>query len=227
MEVDAALYRASGTGPIGIAAKVVSGLASLIGPPLSMAGTIADKVSDGLDVILESQDDDPVLGLHWTMVSAGGGGQVLRPGHLLVANTPQGSLPEDLNIVNDRLHAGGTPLTGVDFLVLRIECRTERDEYWLPELEELRVRAVDAYLQGQLETFNNLRITAISRAMTCPDHSRQDTVRLAKLVADRIDEVKQVGAVPREESGLARVLSSELPHHDEVHGMTLADLIDT
>ncbi|RDI24500.1 hypothetical protein [Lentzea flaviverrucosa] len=225
VEIDAALYRSSDTGPIGVAAKVVSGLTSLIGLPLGVVSTIADKVSDGLDVILDAQKEDPELGLHWTMVPDGGGGQSVRPGYLIVANTPQGTLPEDLTIKNDRLHGNGVPLEGVDFLVLRVECRAARDEYWLPELEELRVRAVDAYLNQQLETFENLRRTAIYIAMTCPDFSRHDRLRVAKVVTDRIDEVKLVGAVPSAESGLDQLTAADLPHIDEVRDLTLEDLL--
>ncbi|MGI5499054.1 hypothetical protein [Lentzea sp. CA-135723] len=226
VEVDAALYRASGDGPLGVAAKVVSGLAGLIGPPLTVAGMIADKVSDGLDSILEAQGDDPVLGLHWSMVADGGGNQTVRPGHIVVVNAPGGELLANLAIVDGRLQADGDLLTGVDYLVVRVETRTERDDFWLPEFEELRTRAAEAYLLNQLETFENLRTTAICRAYTTTDFSRTDGLRLAKLVADRIDEVKQLGAVPKVDRSIENLTSADLPTIEEIRGLGLAALLN-
>lgn len=52
VEVEAALYEASVDGPLGTAIELVSGLAALLGPPLSTAATVADKISDGLDAVL-------------------------------------------------------------------------------------------------------------------------------------------------------------------------------
>jgi hypothetical protein len=48
VELEAALYQASSNGPLGTAVELISGLASLMGPPLATAAAVADKVSDGL-----------------------------------------------------------------------------------------------------------------------------------------------------------------------------------
>jgi hypothetical protein len=48
----------------------------LVGPPLSTA----DKVSSGLECVLSATGDQPVPGLHRTLISPGGGGQLLQAG---------------------------------------------------------------------------------------------------------------------------------------------------
>ena len=49
VEIEVALYEADVEGPLHTAIDVVSGLASLMGPPLATAATVAEKISDGLE----------------------------------------------------------------------------------------------------------------------------------------------------------------------------------
>lgn len=112
VEVEAALYRASSGGPVETAVAIAGELASLIGPPLSTAAVVAEKVSAGLDAVLAKQGDDPVLGVHWSMSTQGGGGHVLRPGHLAVVNAAEHELPGPLRVVDGRLSGPDGLLTG-------------------------------------------------------------------------------------------------------------------
>ena len=74
VEIEAALYEATTGGPLGTAIELLAGLASLIGPPLATAASIAERVADGLDGVIAGSGAQPVLGLHTTMVAPGGGG---------------------------------------------------------------------------------------------------------------------------------------------------------
>ena len=67
-------------GPLHTAIDVVSGLASLMRPPLATAATIAEKISDGLDTVVSGSGEQPVLALHTTLVAPGGGGTRYAPG---------------------------------------------------------------------------------------------------------------------------------------------------
>ena len=100
VEVEAALYQASTTGPLVTALQIVGNFDALLAPPLSIAATIAGKVADGVDSVLGT--DQPVLGVHWAMVAPGGGGNVLRPGSLVVITKPRDALGGSLSIETPR-----------------------------------------------------------------------------------------------------------------------------
>jgi hypothetical protein len=228
VEVEAALYQATVAGPLATAVGLIGNLASLMGPPLAIAAGIADKVSDGLDAILQADGGQPVLGVHWTMVAPGGPGHKLQPGHLAVVNAPPQQLGQ-LVIADGRLAvssgAGQRPLTGVDYLVVRVECREERDDWRFPDLDELVRAAGLAAIEGHQDTFKARRTEAIARAWQSADLTPNDRKRVAKLVADEIDDARRLGAVPGKEQGLGpadRLLAPDAP---ELAQLRLEDLL--
>ncbi|WP_037309763.1 hypothetical protein [Amycolatopsis orientalis] len=225
VELEAGLYRATVAGPLAAAVEIGGKLASLIGPPLSMAADIADKISQGLGIVLDAQKEAPVLGLHHTLVSDGGGGQVLRSGSLVLINAQEHELPAGLRMENGRLRSDSGLLTGFDYLVLRVECRTEHDELRFPQLASLQQRAATEWLSGEVERFKQIRALAITEAVGSADLIARDRFRLAKYVADQIDLVKELGAVPQEDGGFDPVPARLLPDAEEVAKLTLDDLL--
>jgi hypothetical protein len=228
VEVEASLYKASTTGPLVTALQIVGELDVLLAPPLSLAATVAGKVGDGVDAVLGT--DQPVLGVHWSMVSPGGGGNVLRPGSLAVIGKPRGELGGTLSIQPNLglcLDDGRGPrqLADVDYLVLRIECRAERDDWKFPELDELIRQAAQAAVNGWDEPFDDARRAAISRAWTTPDLTHADRKRVAKLVAEEIDAVGKLRAAPGQT--FEAIAAERLPARDapELANLTLRDLL--
>jgi hypothetical protein len=226
VEVEAALYQATVEGPLGVAVDVLGSLAPLMGPPLSLAAAIADKVSDGLDQVLDATGNQPVLGLHWTMISPGGGGNVLRPGHLVLIGAPAPKLTGTPVISAGRLHLqparGDAALpTGIDYLVLRVECRPDRDDWRLPEIDTLIREAGEAFIRGQHDTFASRRTEAIARAWNCRDLTPADQKRVALLVSEELDDLKQLGAVPGPDRALESIAPQRLPAADDTR---VADL---
>lgn len=232
VEVEAALYQASVQGPLGTAVDLVGSLASLMGPPLATAAAIADKVSDGLDAVLGATGSQPVLAMHRTLVSPGGGGTVLQPGQLVVLGAPARQLGGEPVIVDGRLHlrtaAGPVLPTGVDYLAVRVECRTERDDWRLPELDELIRAAGQAAIRGQQEIFADRRTEALVRAWGSTDLVPPDRKRVAMLVREELDSLGELGVVARGERGLAAVAAQRLPARDDARlvGLTLADMLN-
>jgi hypothetical protein len=229
VEVEAALYQASTAGPLATAIQIVGSFSSLLGPPLQAAAEIASKVADGIDTVLA--EDKPVLGVHWSMVGMGGGGNVLRSGSLAVVGKPRKALPGPLSISNGSLclDAGHGPeqLVDADYLVLRIECRTERDDWRFPELDALIRAAGSAYINGYLDESNDRRTDAIARAWNSPDLIPADRIRVAKLVADEIDSARQLHAVPGPDRSLGAIAPQSLPARDapELKELTLGSLL--
>lgn len=219
VEVEAALYRASTDGPLGTALTVLGGLAPLLGPPLSTAAVLADKLSDGLDGVLDASAQLPLLGVHWTMVSAGGLGNVLRPGHLAVLAARPDALPGTPAIVDGRLHlapGGGAPRLpdGVDYLVLRVECRTERDDWRLPDLDELVRAAGDELIRGDRERYAERRVEALTRAWNSVDLTPLDRRRVALLIQEELDALGRLGVVPAQEYERA-ITARQVPAADD------------
>jgi len=230
VEVEASLYQASTTGPLVTALQIVGGFDSLLAPPLSLAATIAGKVADGVDAVLGTEQ--PVLSVHWTMVAPGGSGNVLRPGSLVVISKPRDALGGSLSI-GDNLGLcvddgrGPRQLTGVDYLVVRIECRAERDDWRFPELDKLIQEAGRAAINGYAEMFEDCRAEAITRAWNSPDLTPNDRVRVAKLVAEQIDATRKLGVVPGPDLSIEAAAAERLPAPDapELRGLTLRDLL--
>jgi hypothetical protein len=233
VEVEGALYKAATDSPIGTAIDVLGGIASLLGPPLAVAAVIADKLSDGLDAVLEASEVNPVLGVHWTLVSPGGGGNALTPGHLVVVGAPQGSLPGSLVIDDGRLRLdtarGRVPLTERDYLVLRVECRAERDDWRLPELDGLIRSAGEAFILGQQEVYQSRRTEAIARAWNCADLIPTDRTRVALLVKEELDSLAALGAVPGDERTIGSIAPERLPTADDARldGLSLPQLLSS
>lgn len=230
VEVEAALYQASVQGPLSAAVQLAGAVAPLIGPPLSTAAAVADRVSVGLDAVFGATGNQPVLAVHQSWAS-GSGGQPLRSGTLVVAAAPPGSLGR-LSIVDGLLHAGEGAARrrpdGVDYLAVRVECRPEHDSWRMPHLDTLVRDAGKAYLLGQDQTFKGLRTEAIAAAWTSADLIPADRLRVAFLVAAEIDEVKKLGATAtHQQRTLAEAAAQALPDRGapELRDVTLEQLI--
>lgn len=231
VEVEAALYEARTGGPLGTAVDVVSSLASLLGPPLSTAAVVAEKISDGLDVVLGASGAQPVLALHTAMVAPGGGGTAVRAGHVVVLAAPPRELRGEPVIHDGRLHLDdGSALslpTGVDYLVVRVECREDRDDWRFPELDALIRAAGEAFLRGHRDAYADIRTDAIARAWNSADLTSVDRRRVALLVRDELDGLAELGVVPGPDRALHSVADQRLASRDDprLDGLTLDRVI--
>jgi hypothetical protein len=217
--------------PLVTALQFVGALEPLLGPPLDLAAAIADRLGDGIQAVLDAQQQEPLLALHQSLLSPGGSGTVVRSGYSVILGAPRARLPGAPSISDGRLvlttPTGTLQLTGTDYLVLRVECRTERDDWSFPYLDTLIDASAEAYLTGQESRFASLRTEAVVRAYNSPDLVPIDRKRVAKLVQQRIDEIKQLGIVPGEGGTLAQLASRRLMARDdpELPGLTLNSLL--
>jgi hypothetical protein len=231
VEIEAALYQASTQGPLSTAVDLIGGLASLMGPPLATAAQIADKLSDGLDAVLDATGDQPVLGMHYTMVAPGGAGATTRPGLIVLIGAAQSDIPGMPVINNGRLHLrtpeGDRLPTGFDYLVVRVECRPDRDDWRFPELDSLIRAAGEAFIRGETETFTARSTDAIARAWNSVDLTPVDRKRVALLVKDELDGLGELGVVPGGDRALHNIAPKRLPAADDhrLIGLTLNELL--
>ncbi|GAA2333652.1 hypothetical protein [Dactylosporangium salmoneum] len=228
VEVEAALFRTTTAGPLAAAADLVGALTPLLGPPLSTAAAVVERIGTGLDAVVKQAGERPVLTVHQSFVAAGdtGGGPQVRSGYLVVANTAPGTLGP-LSFPDGLLYVSGQRPTGVDFLVLRLECRAEPDHWGLARFEKLVNDAGAAHLRRQQETFEALRTEAVTAAWNCPDFVRPDRKRLARLIAEEIDAIKELGAVARPARPLDEAAARALPSRrdPDIASLRLNDLL--
>jgi hypothetical protein len=110
---------------------------------------------------------------------------------------------------------------------LRVECRAERDDWRLPELDALIRAAGVAYILGREDTYCALRTDAIARAWNSPDLIPADRKRVALLVKDELNALGLLGVVP----GSGRTLDVVAPERlasrgdERLVGLKLDELI--
>lgn len=233
VELEGALYQATVNGPLGTAVGLVSSLAGLMGPPLANAAALAGRLSEGLDMVVKAAGNQPVLAVHWTLIAPGAGGRVLRPGNLVLLNQPEKNLAGTPVIAEGRLRLrtdSGLELPeGVDYLVLRVEGRTERDDWRQPELDALIRAAGEALIRGQEETYRDRRTEALVRAWNNADLVAPDRKRVALMVRQELDDLQQLRVVPAEDSPFEVRAETGLPAADDVRlaELTLDSLLAT
>jgi hypothetical protein len=232
VEIEGALYKTSTKSLLAGAAMLAGGLKPLLVPPLSAALDVVEKVSESLDRVLADADHAPVLGVHWAAQATGYSGNLLVPGHLVVVDAKPGELPGTLAIHEGRLvldgPGGHAPITGRDYLVLRLECTTERDDWHQPELDQLIRQARAAFLRGEQDAYDRYSKEAVIRAINCPDFVPSDQKRVALLVRELIEDVAVLGAASDPELSLDAAARDRLPSADDprVLNLQLEDLLD-
>jgi len=199
IEIEAGLVPLKGADTVGAALDVLKDVSSLVGPPLGAAIGIAQTVSRGIDRVVEAAQGEVALGLHETFNATGAGGpNVLRPGYLAVVNPSSGDLaPKDLRVVGSGLHVArgddSEPLTGHDYMLLRIEGRLERDDWRFASFEELIGKAVDAYFRDDEAGYEGYRKALLAEIFTSDDLTEPDRRRVAGAVKRQLDAIADEG----------------------------------
>jgi hypothetical protein len=213
VEIEAGLLAMQGSNDLKSLLKVLGDFSGLLAvPQLSAALAVAGPLANGLQNLLSGGNGHLELGFHQTFANTGGDSD-LRPGyHAVLLVTEKQIDPKDLWVKGDRLHVGKTlasseMLTGVTHMLLRLEGFSERDDWEALEsingpFEKAKEALANNSFQENDEYVTQLR-AAQSAAVTSPDLTRADQVRIAKAIKDALEELKGLRAVPPEKAGLA------------------------
>lgn len=191
IEIEAGLLALRGADRLARAIGVVSGFADLVVPPLAQALPVASKVRDGIAQLVDDADEVH-LGAHQTLGGAGGANP-LRAGYIAIVRATDRELDRaTLGVKGDQLCDGsGMPLTGFDYMLLRVETAASRDDLQhFSDIAQLRKGAIEAYLVGDSAKGDALVASVMSRIATHPDLINADRRALAKLVRDDIADYK-------------------------------------
>jgi hypothetical protein len=194
VEIEAGLLALRGTDRLAKAINVVSGFADLVVPPLGRVLDVASKVKEGITTLVD-ETDEVHLGAHQTL-GGSGGANPLKAGYFAVVRATDREVDRPkLSVKNDKLCDGtGMPLTGADYMLLRIETVPNRDDLQhFSDVAKLRKDAIEAYLTGDAAKGDALVASAMAWIATHPDLINADRRALAKLVRDDIAEYKDPG----------------------------------
>jgi hypothetical protein len=216
VEVEAALLGLQGTNHLQATVGLLSSFASLITPPLGQTLAVAEKVANGMEELFSATNGAVHLPYHQSFTAAGGvGASPLRPGYVaVILATAQEIDVAQLSVKEGRLyHAEGgaapAPLTGVDYLLLQIEARTERDDWRLSNIQEPLDKAKEALIQGEEEKADAFKRVALLNAWQSPDLVNADRRRVVQAIKDELKaiEAEGRGAAPGEERDLTRMMA--------------------
>jgi len=220
VNIDSALLALKGNNVLEPAIKMLQGFAGLVAPPIGQALAVADKITSGLQELLNGTQGQVHLGWHQTFASQGGGGSnLLRPGYLAVLLATGSQVdPNRLYVSQDRLCYGSNgaalqPLDGFDYLLYRIEGRTERDDWRIPEINEAITQAAQAYLKGADDEAQAYRTVALTAALQSPFLTVQDRRRVIQAIKDEIAlyETGAQGAVGGQVRSLDEIMQTQPP----------------
>jgi hypothetical protein len=124
----------------------------------------------------------------------------MRSGSIAVIapNKKKPLVADQLRVRNSQLHlrasAGGalTPLTGHDYMLLRIEGGTERDDWRLPDIDVPLKRALICLEDGNAAAAQGYRAVALAAAHESPEIAEHDRRR----VIDRIKKTYAEAQAP-------------------------------
>jgi hypothetical protein len=219
VEIAAGLLALKGASDLRFAVNLLASFSSLVAPPLGQAIAIADKVSGGIETLINDTHGEIHLPFHQVFTSAGGGGgNDLRPGYyaVLLANA-QTFKTDQLSIRADRLELGGKPLIGVDHMVFRIEGRAERDDWRFAAITDPLKEAKAALVRRDETRATTMINEAILAADTSPDLVEADRIRVINAIKSDFEKARgnRYGAAGDQTPDLNEIMQTDAISREE------------
>lgn len=174
IDLEVALIAVPGDDRLAGGIKALSNVASLIGTPLSAALALAGKVKESAELLVGAGSQVHLA--YRNTFNATPGATQLRDGYIVVANVQPGAFGQMALVVdNDQLRLWDgiqtRPITGVDYMLLRIEVLPQRD---------------DLASFGDIESHRNGTITAFMTADTAEKKADAERSYRTALAAIRV-----------------------------------------
>jgi hypothetical protein len=196
VEIDAALLGLQSSTRLDLVVDLLHTISLIPMPGVDQALTVAKQVTSAAREMVKSTDGAVHLDLHaaWASADDQGGGAGLQSGYIaaLLATAKQVDAGQ-LRVVGNRLHrtdgSATAHLLGWDYVLLRVEGRDHRDDFWLPELQEQLDKAVDALGDGMPDLADRYRTAAIAVVWKSPQYTWADRDRVVDAVNTRFAAV--------------------------------------
>src|SRR5262249_15339005 len=140
----------------------------------------------------------------------------LQPGYFAVILATEGQVARDRLVIRKKQlyyspqpGAAPAPFVGFDYLLFRIEGRTERDDWRLKDIQEPLERAIQALAQGKTDEAEAHKKAALAAAWLSPDLVALDRGRVVKAIKEELDQVagSGLGAVGGEVRDLKTIMA--------------------
>jgi hypothetical protein len=203
VEVQAALLGMQGADYLGSAIEVLQDFSSLVAPPLAQALTVAEKVSNGLNTMLDATNGRPLLPYHDTFVGKSQGGQELRAGYLAIVRAEASDVDKtQLAIKDDALVYKNQPFREADYVLLRIDWTEKRDDYWqLRSIKQAYDSFLDVLERDDQEALPGTERAMLSAVRRSPDLAHHDKKIVWAAIQKQMEEDKSAfelgAAAPR------------------------------
>lgn len=198
VRVVAGLYAVKGENRLKEFIGVLGGFAGLLAvPQLSAVLAVAQPLAAGIQALFGG-GGGMHLGYQNTFVGKGSStGNVLQEGYIaLIRLQSDSSLAKRLFVINGELHEGASrdalvPFERADFMLLRIEVRTERDDWnELTSIASPRQAALSAIAEGMTAKAAALHKQSLVAALQAPEITGADRRRVIDLLNREYAEAK-------------------------------------
>jgi hypothetical protein len=217
--VDAALVAMQGNNDVKELIKALGSFGSILAlPQLSAVVKIAAPLADAIGSLVGATHAAFMTGNSQTFSEKGGGGDAtLRAGYYTMLDAKDSDLSRDkLWVVSDRLQYGDTaaaskPLTGFNYILVRIEHRETRDDWdSLSSIHTPYQNALNALQTGNVDQAQVHLKSAIAAALAAPELTKKvDRRRVVEALRARFEEDKQnlgAGAFTRRDTSLGALM---------------------
>ncbi|GGN72562.1 hypothetical protein GCM10010112_41080 [Actinoplanes lobatus] len=230
VSVQACLYAIKANDSLRLAMEVIGALTSAAAPALASVAGLGEQLAKGIDRVeaaIEDAGSGPVLVLDKDYAADSATG-ALRPGHIVVINTPAAAFDVNgLAYADGRLTHHGAPLDGLDYLLIEIQATRNRDDWIFPQLDELFQAAREAAARGETERLDRLRRELLALVYTCADLTHTDQKRVAARLKEELEEVSRGVSARGTITSIGRMVAERgLPNARQVAHLTLSDLLD-
>jgi hypothetical protein len=180
--VDAGLIGMQGNNDLKDLIKAMGTFGSLLAAPqLSAAMKVAAPLVDAVASLIGVTKGELMIGMSQTFSEQGGGAEaVLRAGYYAMIDATGANLErQKLWVIEDRLQYGNTaetsePLTGYNYLLLRMERRDQRDDWdWMASIHGPYQSVLNALQTGSVEQAQVHLKSAIAAALAAPELTKK------------------------------------------------------
>jgi hypothetical protein len=223
VEVQSGLLALKGTNYLKGTIGILKDFSGLVAAPLTQTLEVAEKVSSGVQSLLGDGAGTIALGFHQQFMATdggkgGNGGNVLRPGYVaVIAATSKEIDVSKLFVSGSKLRYGkdldtAKPLEGYDYMLLRIEGRSERDNWRMRNIEEPLNQAIDATVRGEQEKAKQYLTATLAVIWQSPDLAVQDRRRVADAIKAELAVIagEPLGAVNQERRSLEDIVKARV-----------------
>jgi hypothetical protein len=221
VELSAGLFALKGEDYLDDLLKILGDFAQkLTLPQISAALDIAGPLAHGVEELLGARDKTLHLGLHQLFTSGGGGSSNLEAGYFAIILAEERDIDKKhLWIVDGRLRLGtnldeSQPLSGYAYMLFRIECHEERDDWQeLNSIREPFSMAVDALMNQQPEVSSWLLRRAYTAVLNAADLTIGHRIAAAYQLKERYKKISNLGlaAIQPDLTNLQLIMDEAMP----------------